>query len=58
MCIGGNLPYFYGLNNVCMACIDHYPRAGGKVGGLSGGRGQGHRGQVEGAGVSDHLVVR
>ena len=57
-----NLTYFDGIFSVCTAGIDHYTlpqqgsstvsmggrghRAGGKGGALSGGRGQGHRGQV------------
>ena len=51
MCIGENLPYFYGVNSMWMACIDHYPLphagvggrgygAGGRGGGLSGGMGR------------------
>ena len=25
VCIGGNVPYFYGANSVWIACIDHTP---------------------------------
>ena len=25
MCIGGNLPYFYGANSVWIACTNHTP---------------------------------
>ena len=48
MCIGGNLPSYYGANSVWIACIDHTPSPMQGVLIVSIGLGTGGGGEVKG----------
>ena len=65
MCIGGDLPYFYGANGVLIACIDHTssPMQGVLIvsigwEGAQSGRWSGRTARGEGAGWEGEKVKR